>query len=223
MASICRPLWLHLASVWRLSEGVPFWLSFLFLLGRLVDQNGAHFGIIFQHISCVFLNAFFVSVFGIILSHVGVVFGSFLDAFCQLFGRLRGNVHVSKIDTPLSVLLGFWALGVTPGGIFSLLFHAFSQTSAGECFRPRFSSISGSGFQWFWGLKSVENEVWKWSLLACPPGILDMRLEVRVGRKLALTYLGCGPTTVDRIQDKGYRIGYRINDTSIIVHPVLQE
>ena len=37
--------------------------------------------------------------------------------------------------------------------------------------------------------------------------------EVRAGRKLVLTTLGWGPTTVYRILDKGYRIkdtGYRI-------------
>ena len=79
----------------------------MLLFERLVDQNGAHFGTIFQHISYLFFVVFLVSIFGSISSHLGVVFGSFLDTFFQLVGPLRGNVHFSKIDTPLSVLLGF--------------------------------------------------------------------------------------------------------------------
>ena len=47
------------------------------------------------------------SVFKRIVSHFGVVFGAFWEYFLQLVAPLRGNVHFSKLVTPLSVLLGF--------------------------------------------------------------------------------------------------------------------
>ena len=104
---ILEPFWLHLASLWCFFMRVPFWEPFLLLFGRLVDQMGGHFGGIFRYFSYLFFVAFLMFIFGSILSHFGVVFGSFLKTFFQLVGPLRGNVHVSRIDTPLSVLLVF--------------------------------------------------------------------------------------------------------------------
>ena len=88
-------------------------------------------------------DVFFDSVLEGLGSHFGIVFGTFLDTFSQLFHPLRGNVHFSKIVTSLSVLLGFGRPGVTPGGHFSSLFRTFFVTPAGHRFRPRFASIFG--------------------------------------------------------------------------------
>ena len=61
----------------------------------------------FQDFCDHFFDVFSGSVFKRIVSHFGVVFGAFLGYFLQLVSPLRGNVHLSKIVTPLSVLLGF--------------------------------------------------------------------------------------------------------------------
>ena len=60
----------------------------------------------FQDFCDHFFDVFSGSVFKRIVSHFGVVFGAFWGTFSQLVGPLRGNVHFSKIVTPLSVLLG---------------------------------------------------------------------------------------------------------------------
>ena len=61
----------------------------------------------FQDFSDYVFDVFSGSVFKRIVSHFGVVFGAFWDTFSQLVAPLHGNVHFSKIVTPLSVLLCF--------------------------------------------------------------------------------------------------------------------
>ena len=143
-------IWSNFGSIWpsfsvflRGSRFGSLFCSFLDVLWTKWGSFWGHFSTHFPFVFKCFLVSVFWNHFFSFGSRFLIIFGHFLST-CWSTARKYAffeNRH------PSERFAWFLSSRRHSGGIFSLLFQTLLQTPAGECFRPRFSLILGSGFQ----------------------------------------------------------------------------